>query len=141
MDYVQLICYRQLINNHIEVFGTKLEKMKSLTAEITNEEIALTTKFRDLEATISNTLTGKDFVNKGDETTMSSYHNSMSFLVGKLIIMHNFMDEADELRQKTFSGMHRVLTTRQRVMTFFTIHDHLTRIATLANMQKNTTKI
>ncbi|XP_071738943.1 transcription factor TGA1-like [Rutidosis leptorrhynchoides] len=47
----------QLINNHIEVFGPKLEKMKFLTSEITNEEIALTGKFKNLEFTISNTLT------------------------------------------------------------------------------------
>ncbi|XP_071712257.1 transcription factor TGA2.1-like [Rutidosis leptorrhynchoides] len=116
----------QLINNHVEVFGPQLEKMKSLTSEITNEEIALTTKFKNIEATISNTLTGKHFVNKGDKVAMSNYYNSKSFLVGKLTIMHKYMDETGELRQKTFSRMHKVLTTRQRVMTLFTIHDHLT---------------
>ncbi|XP_071730184.1 transcription factor TGA2.1-like [Rutidosis leptorrhynchoides] len=124
----------KLINNYIEVFGPQHEKLKSLTTEITNEEIALTTKLRNLEATISNSLTGKDFVNKGDEAALSSYQNSISCLVGKLTIMNNFMDEADELRQKTFSMMHKVLNTRQKVMTLFTIHDHLTRITTLSNM-------
>ncbi|XP_071719314.1 TGACG-sequence-specific DNA-binding protein TGA-2.1-like [Rutidosis leptorrhynchoides] len=104
----------QLINNHIEVFGPKLEKIKSLTSEITNEEIALPTKFRNLKATISNTLTGKDSVNKGDEAAMSSCHNSMSFLVEKLTIMHNFMDVADDLQHRTFSEMHKLLTTRPK---------------------------
>ncbi|XP_071688355.1 transcription factor TGA2.1-like [Rutidosis leptorrhynchoides] len=125
----------QLIDNRTEVFGPQLEKMKSLTSEITNKEIALSTKFRNLEVTISNTLTGKYFVIKGNEVSMSSYYNSMSFLVGKLTIMHNFMDE------KIFSGMHIVLTTRQIVMTLFTIHDRLTENNYIVEYVKNATKI
>ncbi|XP_071727469.1 TGACG-sequence-specific DNA-binding protein TGA-2.1-like [Rutidosis leptorrhynchoides] len=73
----------KLISNHIEIFGPQIEKMKFLNSDIMNEEIALTTKFTNLEANISNTLTGKEFVNKGDEAAMSSYANSMSSLVGK----------------------------------------------------------
>ncbi|XP_071712633.1 transcription factor TGA2.1-like [Rutidosis leptorrhynchoides] len=122
--------------NHIEFFGPQIEKMNFLNSDIMNKEIALTTKFTNLEANISNTLTGKEFVNKGDEAAMSSYANSMSSLVEKLTIMHNFVDEADELRQKTISGMHKVLTTRQRVTALFTIHDHLNRLTTLSNMAK-----
>ncbi|XP_071739923.1 TGACG-sequence-specific DNA-binding protein TGA-2.1-like [Rutidosis leptorrhynchoides] len=131
----------KLISNHIEIYGPQIEKMKFLNSDIMNEEIALTTKFTNLEANISNTLTGKEFVNKGDEAAMSSYANSMSSLVGKFTIMHNFLNEADELRQKTISGMHEVLTTRQRVTALFAIHDHLKRLSTLSNMLLSTTTI
>ncbi|XP_071714221.1 transcription factor TGA2.1-like [Rutidosis leptorrhynchoides] len=131
----------QLIKNHVEVFGRQLLEIDNLSSNISKEQIALTSKFTKLEATISNTLIGPEFINKGDEAAMTSYYNSMSSLVGKLTIMHNFMNEADELRQKTFSGIHKILTTRQRVMALFTIHDHLNRLTTLSNMLETTTNL
>ncbi|XP_071709017.1 TGACG-sequence-specific DNA-binding protein TGA-2.1-like [Rutidosis leptorrhynchoides] len=87
----------KLIKNHIELFGSQSIAMESLSTNISNQQNKLTSKFTKLEATISNTLIGQDFVNKGDEAAMTNYLTSMSSLVGKLTIMHDFMSEADAL--------------------------------------------
>ncbi|XP_071688315.1 TGACG-sequence-specific DNA-binding protein TGA-2.1-like [Rutidosis leptorrhynchoides] len=115
----------KLIKNHIELFGTI--EMESLSTNISKQQNELTSK--------------QDFVNKGDEAAMTNYLSSMSSLVEKLTIMHDFMSEADVLRHKTLSSIHKILKTRQRVLALFTIHDHIKRLTTLSDMFESTTTI
>ncbi|XP_071713012.1 TGACG-sequence-specific DNA-binding protein TGA-2.1-like [Rutidosis leptorrhynchoides] len=131
----------KLIKNHIELFGSQTIEMESLSTNISKQQNELTSKFTKLEATISNTLIGQDFINKGDEAAMTNYLSSMSSLVGKLTTMHEFMSEADALRHKTLSSIHKILKTRQHVLALFTIHDHIKRLTTLSDMFKSTTTI
>ncbi|XP_071705359.1 transcription factor TGA2.1-like [Rutidosis leptorrhynchoides] len=131
----------QLIKNHIDIIGIQLEKIEFLRSYILNEETTLTKNFTSLEDSISHTLIGKEFVNKGDESDISNYANSMSSLVRKLTIIQNFMDQADELRKKALSETKSIVKSKRQVMVLFAIHDHLKILVTLSNMWKNTTII
>ncbi|XP_071700390.1 transcription factor TGA2.1-like [Rutidosis leptorrhynchoides] len=115
---------QELITNHVLLSEQQAEKMEALKLAAQKEETNITTNITNLRDTLNNSFSGKSFVDKGDFSAMNGFSNQMSENLGRLSVLKNYYDQADELRIHILQKMLDVLKIRQRSMTLLSIHNY-----------------
>ncbi|XP_071728894.1 transcription factor TGA2.1-like [Rutidosis leptorrhynchoides] len=117
----------QLILNHVELFNEQLKRMLELKESLMKEESDNTKEMESLQKHISISLSGTDFVDKGDECAMTNFSTEMSTLTEKFTILIDLLEKADKVRQKSLTDMQRILKENQQVSSVFTMNDYFKR--------------
>ncbi|XP_071708087.1 transcription factor TGA2.1-like [Rutidosis leptorrhynchoides] len=105
-----------LIINHVLLSEQEAEKMEALKLAAMKEETNITNNITNLRDTLINSFSGKSFVDKGDFSAMNGFSNQMSENLGRLSVLKNYYDQADELRIHILQKMVDLIKIRQRSM-------------------------
>ncbi|XP_071726259.1 transcription factor TGA2.3-like [Rutidosis leptorrhynchoides] len=124
----------ELIMNHVEMLNGQKSKFDNLKEQFLNEEGEISKEFEDLQRNIATSLTGQDFVNKGDECAMTNFASHMSSLTGKFTIFLDLMEKGDRLREKTLKEIRSILKEKQQAASMLTLSDYFNRLVALTNL-------
>ncbi|XP_071711077.1 transcription factor TGA2.1-like [Rutidosis leptorrhynchoides] len=132
------------INNSVFNHYIKLIKLKCYASKINVLNIVLASWMSPVEQflawvggfrpshiltdTLNVSFSGKSFVDKRDFSSMNNFSNQMSENLGKLSVVKNYYDHADELRITILKKMQDILTIRQRSLAWLAHHNYNKRL-------------
>lgn len=132
-----MIMWLQLLINKLEpLTEQQIEALNKLQETSQQAEDALSQGMEALQQSLAETLTGSVGGTSSSSSggNVANYMGQMAVAMGKLGSFEGFIRQADNLRQQTLQGMHRILTTRQSARGVVAMSEYFSRLRALSSL-------